>query len=587
VALTSFVATTSTASGAISFVTAPPVAATDALTTVATIAAHAPVVAPAPSGGPAPATPVSEPRHVPPLTTTAPTTAAPTTAPAPRSYVAPPTTPTRMPPYFSGDALRFATVDEVLAVRNDLTTVGAVLAVCDHAPPLKPVDVRVHAGSREARTRLRCTLHGMQPGTLVVQATDKAAWATILDELTGAAPATVPEMSRAPLTDEKTSSSASSSTPASAPAGASARMSTSSNPLSRALSMPRSGHLKNPPSAGAVCAMPLHRPFTDADVQRPTLGLLLRWLRTTRGVVKVDFTRRGLPVVNAVFVDGREVRSSLGSAALGRALAEDELDYTLEDLPRAPNLGNVMRTLHLVVDYVRALLARHTIEDIARAFPLARETRLVRAVSSVVEALGFSGAHARLIKATLDGDGTIEDVLDNPIGPRTAWDVLVLLHLYDGLAFTAGDRKVAATATTAATGLPAEAMLDKDLFSVLGLHWSAAPSEVGPAYQQAKQAWNGPRRPSNERLAQSILARIEDAYRTLRDDERRRSYRKATFNMVWSHQAQLLVTQAKLSLYRKDMPETTRLLQAAEDLSPSAEAAQLLASIAKSGAPKG
>jgi hypothetical protein len=240
-----------------------------------------------------------------------------------------------------------------------------------------------------------------------------------------------------------------------------------------------------------------------------------------------------------------------------------------------------MRTLHLIVDYVRSLLARHTTDDIARAFPHTRDPRLVRAVLSVVEALGFTGAHGRLIKSTLDGGGTVEDVLDNPIGPRTAWDVLVLLSLYDGLAFTAAERKEAVAPTPSFAGPAPETMLEKDFFSLLGLHWSAAPSEVTQAYHQTRQAWSGARRPSDDKLAERILARIEEAHRTLRDDERRRAYRRSTFNLVWSHQAQLLVAQAKLALYRKEFPETARLLEAAEDMAPSAEGAQLLAALAK------
>jgi hypothetical protein len=241
----------------------------------------------------------------------------------------------------------------------------------------------------------------------------------------------------------------------------------------------------------------------------------------------------------------------------------------------------------VAVELVRVLLAQHTTDDLARAYPHTKDPRTVRAVLPVADALGFTGAHARLVKNEMAGDGTVADVLDNPIGPRTAWDVLTLLHLYDGLSFFAGERRADTAVASPPAGLPPEAMLAKDLFSVLGLHWSSAPSEVAAAYQQTRAAWTGPRRPSDEQLAERILARIEEAHRTLRDDERRRSYRRATFNLVWPHQAQLLVAQAKLALYRKDVAETMRLVHAAEDLAPSAEAAQVLAAVAKANAKSG
>ena len=344
--------------------------------------------------------------------------------------------------------------------------------------------------------------------------------------------------------------------------------------------------MSNPTTPAEIFALPAQRVVADADLQRPPVVLLLRWLRMTRGVLRLDVSHRQANVATLYFVDGREVRASIAAPALGRALADPELEYEVSEVAKAPNLSQTARTLHLVVEVVRALLAQHATDDLARAFPYTNDPRMVRAVTSVAEALGFTSAHARMIKSEMTGDGTIADVLANPIGPRTAWDVLTLLHLYDGLTFVAGERRGAAATTSAVGGLPPEAMLEKDLFSVIGLHWSSAPSEVAAAYQQTRQVWNGPRRPDDARLAEQIIARIEEAYRTLRDDERRRTYRRATFNLVWAHQAQLLVAQAKLALYRKDVVETTRLLHAAEDISPSAEAAQVLVAIA-SAAGKG
>lgn len=465
-----------------------------------------------------------------------------------------------MPPYFAGDALRFGSIDELKAACDELSSVGAVLAVCDHKAPLQPVELRVHAGAREARVRVRCSIHPMQAGTVVVQALEKKGWAPVLEELCAIAPA--------PTSTSMIAAVAFAPSEPSAPAP------------QKPLSLPRAGRLWNPTTPAGIFALPLQRAVADADLQRPSVPLLLRWLRTTRGVLRLDLNQRNTNVCTLYFVDGREVRASVAAPSLGRALSEAEYDYEVAEIAKAPNLAHPARTLHVVVEVVRSLLAQHATDEIARAFPQTHDPRMVRAVTSVAEALGFTGAHARLVKGELSGDGTVEDVLGNAIGPRTAWDVLTLLHLYDGLSFVAGERRAASTPTSALAGLPPEAMLEKDFFTLLGLHWSSAPSEVATAYQQTRQAWNGPRRPADQRLAEQILARIEEAHRTLRDDERRRAYRRATFHLVWPHQAQLLVSQAKLALYRQDFAETSRLLHAAEDLSPSADAARMLLALA-------
>jgi hypothetical protein len=463
-----------------------------------------------------------------------------------------------LPPFFTGDCVRFASMTELLAAKDDLLAVGAVLAVCDGKPPLQPIDVRLQCGDREAPGRLRCAVHPTGPGTVVVQAVDKAAWAPLIAHLLGTG--SPPQMPR--------------TTTGSATAGAA-----DARPTARALSFPRSGRLVNPRTVAELLAVPAHRPVTDDDLRRPSVPLFLRWLRSTRGVLRVDFAADGEPVHSVFVVDGREARSPVSLPSLGRALAQQAYDYEIHELAKAPATTHTLRTLHLMAEVLRCLAGTHDVDAIARAFPHTAETRLVRAVTTVADALAFPTTHTRLIKQALSGDETIADVLKNPIGPRTAWDILVLLELFGGLHFVAGERRAAAPQGRVGE-LPPEAMLEKDFFAVLGLHWSSAPSEIPAAYALVRQAWAGPRRPADAALAERILARIEEAHRTLRDDARRQAYRRATFHLVWSHQAQLLVAQAKLALYRKDLAETRRLLTAAEDCSPSSEAAQLLRALA-------
>ncbi len=459
-----------------------------------------------------------------------------------------------LPPYFGGDVLRFHTVNDLRGGRGDLMSLGAVLAVCDERAPAHPVEVRIAVGSQESRSRLRCMLSAAQPGTVVLQVEDKLKIAQVFDELDP------------PVTGDVR-------TPAEG-----------SRAVGKALTLPTKGRLWNPMTPKELMKIAAHRPVLDDDLARPSVPLLLRWLRTTRGVLRVELSTAGQPVHSLIVVDGREVRSPVSLQTLGRAVGAGVYDYVVTEIPKAPQLSHTGRTLHLIVEALRALISAHEPEALALAFPHTKETRLVRAVSSVVDALGFSGPHARLIKSSLSGDDVIENVVRGAAGARVAWDVLIVLELFGGLSFVVGEpRRPTPTSMSGVGAMMNEvnplALLAKDHFAVLGLHWSSSPTEIGPAFQRTR-ADHQPgalKRPASASDAEQLLRRIDEAYLVLNDVEARRAYRRATFNMVWPHQAQIMVAQAKLALYRKDLLEARNLLLAAQDVSPSTEAAELLA----------
>ncbi len=470
-----------------------------------------------------------------------------------------------LPPFFSGETLRFAGLDDLRAARADMISVGALLAVCDSALPVGTVMVRLAAGATEGRIKVGITVSQAQPGTVVVQAISASDWRPVLDELDP------PTMAAHSVGVGVGSSSA------------------VAKPASVTLQFPKQGTIRNPLTARGILAMPLHRPVSEADLQNPSLPLLLRWLRTTKGIMRLDLTASGQPVHTLIIVDGREVRSPVSLATLGKAMAHNAFTYELTDLARAPNLSHTGRTLHLIVEVVRGLLAAVDVDEIESAFPHSKETRLVRAVGSVSDALGFQGALSRIVKSYLQGDSTVADVTRSAAGARAAWDVLVTLELFAGLTFAAGESRRLPRAATPGPmrGVAAEtrpAMLDKDHFSALGLHWSCSPSDVAEAYGKAKREYGvgGFKRPKDETLAAECMKRIEEANNVLSNGEARRQYRRETFNMIWPHQAQLLVQQAKLAMYRKDIAEARNLLAAAQDMSPSGEAQHLLDALTKS-----
>ena len=467
-----------------------------------------------------------------------------------------------LPPYFTGDCLRFAGPDDVKAARGYLLGFGAVLAVSDAPAPLSPVEVRLAAGAVESRRRVRVTIVQAQRGTVVVQAASREDWRGALDEIDAPPPGALP------------------------PTGAVALPRTTSSTSLSALTFPKQGTVTNPLTVPGILAMPVHRVVTDNDVKSASLPLLLRWLRTTRGIFRLDLSTDGQPAYSLIIVDGREARSTVSLTTLGRSLGHHRFTYELTEVARAPHLSHSGRVLHLIVELVRALLSQHRPEEIAAVFPHTNDPRHLRAVGSVVDALGFQGPHARLVKSSLQGDLTTLQVSRSPAGARVAWDVLVVLELFGGLAFAPGntDEKglpptdVPAAAPPRDTERPAFLDKGKNLFEVLGLHWSCSPSDLSEATQRARREYGpgGVKRPRDAALADECMKRIDEAARVLLSSERRREYRQATFHMVWPRQAQLLVQQAKIAISRHDVVEAKNLLAAAQDLAPSTEAQHLL-----------
>jgi hypothetical protein len=310
--------------------------------------------------------------------------------------------------------------------------------------------------------------------------------------------------------------------------------------------------------------------------------LFLRWLRTTRGVFRVELVAtQEQQSVTFTVVDGREIRSAVAAGTLGKVLAGHVYTYTMTELPRAPTSSGSVRTLHLMVEVLRGLLAEHPVDDIAAAFPHTRDLRLVRAVAAVADALGLGGAAARIVKSSLQGDDTVAGIVAASAAPRVTWETLVLLELFAGLTLAAGEPVRAtphAGTSVVATTDPFEG---KDHYAVLGLHWSCPPSAIAAAHNKARRDYGpqGPRRPADDAVAHKALKRIDDAFSVLGDTDKRHAYRAATYNLAWNQQAQLLVQQAKTAIYRKDVAEARDLLAAAVDLAPTPEAVVLLESL--------
>jgi hypothetical protein len=458
-------------------------------------------------------------------------------------------------PTLSGSVLRFGSPAELQAARSDMLSVGAVLAVGETTG--NSVEVALAIAGLETKARVKVSLSAAAPGTLVVQAARRDEWKPLLDEI-----------------DSALAAQRSGGVPAAA-----STANTSGVPAV-ALHLPPSGTLTNPVTPRGIMMLPLQRPLNEADLKTPSVPLFLRWLRTTRGVFRVELVAtQEQQSVTFTVVDGREIRCAVAVGTLGKILAGHVYTYSMTELPRAPTATGSVRTLHLMVEVLRGLLAEHPVDDIAAASPHTRDLRLVRAVAAVADALGLSGPAARVVKSSLQGDDTVAGIVAAAATPRVTWETLVLLELFAGLTFAAGEPVRAPTLAAAATAT--DVFEGKDHYAVLGLHWSCPPSAISAAHSKARREYGpqGPRRPIDDVLAHKALKRIDEAFSVLGNTDKRHAYRTATYNLAWNQQAQLLVQQAKAAIYRKEVAEARDLLAAAVDLAPTPEAVVLLESL--------
>ncbi len=455
-------------------------------------------------------------------------------------------------PTLVGTVLRFGSPPELQAARADMLNLGAVLAVGDVVS--SAFDLTIGVAGVETSARVRVSVSAAAPGTVVVQASRRDDWKPLLDEVDRG------------LSGNRTG----------VPAA------TSSLPAV-ALQLPPAGTLTNPVTSRGIMMLPLQRPLNEADLKTPSVPLFLRWLRTTRGVFRVDLTAtKEQQTVSFIVVDGREVRSTIAAGTLGKILAGHTYTYTMTELPRAPTTTGSTRTLHVMVEVLRALLAEHPLDDIAATFPYTRDGRLVRAVGAVADALGFTGPAARVVKSSLQGDDTVASIVSAPTTARITWETLVILELFAGLTLAPGEPRRATPSAIAGVG-STDPFEGKDHYGVLGLHWSCAPSAISEAHNKARRDYGpqGPRRPNDDVVAQRALKRIDEAFAVLGNTDKRHAYRAATYNLAWNQQAQLLMQQAKAAIYRKEIVEGRDLLAAAVDLAPTPEAVLLLESLKK------
>lgn len=446
-----------------------------------------------------------------------------------------------MPPVFTGDTIRFANRSDIDAAREDLWNRGATLLVCDGPIPTSTREVRLAVGAKETTARVAVSFAPAAAGTVVVQAVSRAGFHVPLRELD--APS-APEPAR---------------------------------PAAEIFSLARSGTLRNPTTATGILALPLTRPITKNDVTNPSVPLLLRWLRTSRGHLRLELTSADQPELSLTFVDGKEVRSAAPLAQVAKALAQPTMGYRIVPVDDAPRSAHVYRPVHLLAEVVQQLCAEVPHDAFSRAFPIPVDKH-PRAVPQIVPLLGLSEQQQRFVKTSLGGERPLDMKIPMPEAMRRAsWQALAVLQLFDGLHWETPHAREAAPRASAPED-PWAFFDGKDHFQVFGLHWSSSPTEIIPAFQRLRTDYGpgGLKRPQDEQLATKIMARIDEAFVVLKNTSARREYRRSHFDLNWTAQAELLIQQGKVALERGRREEAKNFLFAAEDLEPASPAVQSL-----------
>ncbi len=480
-----------------------------------------------------------------------------------------------LPPYLSAETLRFASEQDFNVAGRDLYLLGAVMAACDQPPlPGERRALKLQIGSRLAETPVHTTLQLGPGGMVVVELEQRDELARVLPEVLP--PKTPPD---AVLEREEGADPAAGDDDS----GRGSRASV-------ALVLERKGPLWNPTTADGVLALAVTQPLTPEHLALPNTHLLLRWLLTSKGTVRVDIEMAGHPMHPFVVMNGREVRSAVAMPTLGRNLVEPEGRYVVVDLKRPPRMTHGGTMLQLMQEVVSGLVGKLADEALERGLERhqGRCPQLNDVGKRLLEGLGFSSSHKRLAQKALTGRESVYDVTQHAAGARSAFEVLYTLEISGGLDWVDGDgvaraerqrkeRERLDRLVEGAAGLW-EKIQHANHFEALGLHWSTPPRKIKPVFDELERLYGpgGEARKEAAEVCERIWAKVSDAYAVLSDSTRRRAHRKEAYPLKWSAQIDVLLDRADIAMYRKDFEDSYDLLMVCQDIQPTAAAADRL-----------
>ncbi|MFZ9885974.1 MAG: response regulator [Myxococcota bacterium] len=500
-------------------------------------------------------------------------------------------------PHLEGDQLAFPSRDDLVATGKDIKVLRAVRATT--ASPqrgMEPRMLRLTAGDREASFALAAMINPGPEGTAVIQFDDGKAIDRAFAELSS---------DKAPSGGESQASHrassigsahapADSAPPRPSPVVAAGSTVTSSLGAERprtsggrtSLSLAPRGVLRNPSTAAAIRSMNVMLAVTPEQQAEPTAHLLLRWLLTTKGTLRVDVQCQSRAAVTFYVVDGSEVRSSLALTALGRGLAGGGGTYEVTQERRPVAQSQRAGTLALMQETTRALCG--TFSDVQLEDALGDMGTLVPLLNAtgrtLLDKLGLPKPYERLAARRFIGRDPVAALLNEEIGARAVLETLYVLEVAGALDWAGRGAAGTAQQTDADDRFRKMAneyeakIANANHFEVLGLHWSSSLRSIPDAYRDLRKLYgpDGAARATASDVCDRVWQRIEVAYETLREPAARQAYRRRTYQISWSQQVNLMLDRAELSIYRNDLKEANDLLLVCKDIEPSPRIEEML-----------
>ncbi|MFZ9887474.1 MAG: response regulator, partial [Myxococcota bacterium] len=477
------------------------------------------------------------------------------------------------PPILDGACLRFATATDYEGAKRDISMLRAVLAVS--TTPLVAIEQRrlkLCIGAGSSTTELFCSLSPGGPGRVVVQFDDLAALRAAQAEALHPPPATVETEPPPP------------------PSPAASPPSESDAPVVP-LRLPPEGRLHQGADPRRILGHGFSRALTTTDLEQPSIVLLLRWLRSTRGLVRVYVSYGDQEAYSFCVINGAEVRASASLGSLARSLVGTEGRYRIEELKRLPTMVHRASLVPLLQETLRALAGTFPQEALVAALCAAggNAPQLSTAGAAILQKLELPFSLARFAESALQG-ASMEQLLSHEVGARPCLEVLFVLEMFGGLTW----QQANATTTSRAGSSPRSSALDEKLreaeaywakiasakyFEVLGLHWCVAPRRIEENYRSLERDYGpqGTVRAASAELASKIWQRVEEAYAVLSQPPKRQEYRRKSYAYGFETQVEQMLGQAELALMRKDLDEAHDLLTACQDIHHTDHAMLLLA----------
>jgi len=331
---------------------------------------------------------------------------------------------------------------------------------------------------------------------------------------------------------------------------------------------------KNPATPQDFLSLPLLRPPAVEQAPEPSIPLVLQWVAALKAPslsVRVKLGRRD---VMFYVLWGQEVRSSTPIEALVRTLGE--ISGQLEILPAAEGAKAPFSASLTTIRFaaLREVLKRYTEADLATGLSarMGMSPRLNAHGMGLLRVLGLSEPQLRMAQRLLGGQHPLDTVLNNGIGVRSTWQVIYLEQLLGGMTWVEPPPRESVVVEE--LRVLAERLRLADHFEALGLHYTSPPRAVDRAYERMQREYGPGSRAAAQsaRLAGEIWQRAQQAHSVIKTAGGRKQYRKERFaNVRMDYAAQIVCTQSQLAEMRGELELAVDLMEAAVELSPTAD----------------